>query len=91
MSLLHELGGLRPRATLRGRVRRVRERAVRIVTAAGGAAAAWWLARDVLHGTDGMSAKELREAYSRATGVWVDMSSISSTVNGLVAAPEAAS
>ena len=48
MSLRHELGGLRPRATLRGRVRRVRERAVRIVTAAGGAAAAWWLARDVL-------------------------------------------
>lgn len=31
-----------------------------------------------------MSARELREAYFKVTGVWVDMSSISSTVNGLV-------
>lgn len=30
-----------------------------------------------------LSARELREAYFRVTGVWVDMSSISSTVNGL--------
>ena len=37
-------------------------------------------------GVVNMSAKELRQAYSVATGVWVDMSSISSTVNGLVKA-----
>lgn len=44
------------------------------------------LVEQQLRGVANMSAKELREAYSRATGVWVDMSSISSTVNGLVAA-----
>jgi len=35
-------------------------------------------------GVVNMSAKELREAYFKSTGAWVDMSSISSTVNGLV-------
>lgn len=35
-------------------------------------------------GVVNMSAKELRQAYFKATGAWVDMSSISSTVNGLV-------
>lgn len=35
-------------------------------------------------GVINLSAKELREAYFKATGAWVDMSSISSTVNGLV-------
>lgn len=37
-------------------------------------------------GVVNMSAKELRTAYFNATGAWVDMSSISSTVNGLVKA-----
>ena len=35
-------------------------------------------------GVVNMSAKELREAYFKTTGAWVDMSSISSTVHGLV-------
>lgn len=34
-------------------------------------------------GAVNLSARELREAYFRVTGAWVDMSSISSTVNGL--------
>lgn len=48
MSLREEIGELRPRATLRARVRRVQDRSVRILTASGGAALAWWLARDGL-------------------------------------------
>jgi hypothetical protein len=35
-------------------------------------------------GVVNMSAKELRKAYFQSTGAWVDMSSISSTVHGLV-------
>ena len=42
------------------------------------------LVQERQQGVQNMSAKELREAYFKATGAWVDMSSISSTVNGLV-------
>lgn len=48
MSIRAEMESLRPRAGLRSRVRRVQERGVRILTAALGAALAWWLARDLL-------------------------------------------
>ena len=37
-------------------------------------------------GVVNLSGKELRQAYFKATGAWVDMSSISSTVHGLVKA-----
>jgi len=42
------------------------------------------LVQERQQGVQNMSAKELREAYFKATGAWVDMSSISSTINGLV-------
>ena len=48
MSIRAEMRSLRPRSGVRSRVRRVRERGVRILTAAFGAALAWWLARDLL-------------------------------------------
>lgn len=48
MSLRAEVGARRARAGLRGRWERLRERMLRIVTSAGGAALAWWLARDGL-------------------------------------------
>lgn len=48
MSIRAEVRALRPRATWRTRVGRVRERLARLVTSAVGAALAWWVARDLL-------------------------------------------
>lgn len=48
MSIRDEVYAMRPRATLRARLQRVQDRGVRILTAAGGAALAWWAASDGL-------------------------------------------